>query len=125
MKNIAIIGMGKMGSKYAKLILSDENIGFKLVASTRIREKNLPNVKDYIGTFKIYNSDKELFEGLDNKEFECDAIIVSTPHYAHKYSVIEGFKRGLDVLWEKPAGVYLKDGRLMLEAKGKNNYGFI
>ncbi|MCR5349907.1 MAG: Gfo/Idh/MocA family oxidoreductase [Acholeplasmatales bacterium] len=126
MKNIAIIGMGKMGSKYAKMILEDESIGFKLVASTRIREKNLPNVKDYMGTFKVYNSDKELFEGFDKGEFKCDAVIVSTPHYSHKFAVIEAFKRKLDVLCEKPAGVYLKDGREMLEENNNNNvYGFI
>ncbi len=125
MKNVAIIGMGKMGSKYAKMILTDPSIGLNLVASTRIREKNLENIREYIGKFKIYDSDEELFKGLDNNEFKCDMIIVSTPHYAHKYSVIEGFKRNLDVLCEKPAGVYLKDGRLMLEAKGKNKYGFI
>ena len=125
MKNVAIIGMGKMGSKYAKMILNDKSIGLKLVASTRIREKNLDNVKDYIDTFKIYDSDEDLFKGYDNKEFECDAIIVATPHIKHKYAVIEGFKRNLAVLCEKPAGVYLKDGRIMLEAKGNNDYGFI
>ncbi len=37
MKNVAIIGMGKMGSKYAKMILSDSTIGFNLVAITRVR----------------------------------------------------------------------------------------
>lgn len=125
MKNVAIIGMGKMGSKYAKMIKNDESIGLNLVASTRVRGKNLENVKDFIDSIKVYNSDKELFEAFDNGEFKCDAIIVATPHYYHKYSVIEGFKRGLDVLCEKPAGVYLKDGREMLEANNGNLYGFI
>lgn len=126
MKNVAIIGMGKMGSKYARMILNDKEIGLNLVASTRIRGKNLDNVKDHLKSFKVYDTDEELFKGLDNKEFKCDCIIVATPHYSHKYAVIEGFKRGLDVLCEKPAGVYLKDGREMLLAQNNNNiYGFV
>ena len=124
MKNVAIIGMGKMGSKYAKMILTDKDINMKLVATTRIRGKNLDNVKDYIDLFKIYDSDKLLFEALDNGCFKCDAIIVATPHYQHKYAVLEGFKRGLQVLCEKPAGVFLRDGREMNEACN-NLYGFV
>lgn len=125
MKRVAIIGMGKMGSKYAHMILNDKSIGLELVASTRIRDKNLEKIKDHIDKIKIYESDKLLFEAYDNKEFDIDAIIVATPHYGHKYAVIEAFKRNLDVLCEKPAGVYLKDGRLMFEACNNNLYGFI
>lgn len=124
MKNVAIIGMGKMGSKYARMIITDKELNMKLVASTRVRGKNLDNVKEYLDSFKIYDSDKLLFEGLDNGDFKCDAIIVATPHYAHKYAVLESFKRGLEVLCEKPAGVYLKDGREMLEVCN-NLYGFV
>ena len=125
MKNVMIIGMGKMGSKYAKMILTDKSIGLNLVAATRVRGKNLDNVKEYIDKFKIYDSDIELFKAYDNKEFECDSVIVSTPHYKHKYAVIEAFKRKLNVLCEKPAGVYLKDGREMLESKNNNLYSFV
>ena len=125
MKKIAIIGMGKMGSKYAKMILENKELGYMLVATTRIREKNALKLKDYLNDFKIYDSDIKLFEAYDKKEFECDTVLVATPHYAHKFSVIEAFKRNLDVLCEKPAGVYLKDGREMLSYKNDNKYGFI
>ncbi len=125
MKKIAIIGMGKMGSKYAKMILENQELDFELVASTRINEENSLKIKNYLDKFIIYNSDLELFKGYDNHEFECDTILVATPHYAHKFAVIEAFKRNLDVLCEKPAGVYLKDGRLMLEQKKQNKYGFV
>ena len=40
MKKIAIIGMGKMGSKYAKMILENQELGYILVASTRINNEN-------------------------------------------------------------------------------------
>ena len=125
MINVMIIGMGKMGSKYAKMILSDKNIGLNLVATTRIRGENLENVKEYLNDFKVYDTDKDIFDAYDKGEFKCDALIVSTPHYSHKYAVIEGFKRGLKVLCEKPAGVYLSDGREMLSYQNNNQYGFI
>ncbi len=126
MKNVAIIGMGKMGSKYAKMILEDESIGFNLVATTRCREKNLDNIKDHIGKFLMYDSDELLFKAYDNNEFKIDSVIVATPHIKHKYAVMEAHKRGLDVLCEKPAGVYLADGRIMLENNKDNKlYGFI
>ena len=125
MKKIAIVGMGKMGSKYAKMILEKQELGFILTASTRINNENAEKIKLYLGTFKIYDNDSDLFRGYDNGEFECDAILVATPHYNHKYDVIEGFKRNLDVLCEKPAGVYLKDGREMLEYRKDNKYGFV
>ena len=125
MKKIAIIGMGKMGSKYAKMILENQELGYILVASTRINNENGEKLKQYLGTFKVYDNDSDLFRGYDNGEFECDSILVATPHYNHKYAVIEGFKRNLDVLCEKPAGVYLRDGREMLEYRKDNKYGFV
>ena len=66
MKNIAIIGMGKMGSKYAKMILEDKNLGYNLVASTRINNELSQKIKSYLGSFKIYESDEKLFEAYDN-----------------------------------------------------------
>ncbi|MCR5113383.1 MAG: Gfo/Idh/MocA family oxidoreductase [Acholeplasmatales bacterium] len=123
---VAIIGMGNMGIKYARLISTDKSIGMELTAVTRIKESKKEQILEYLDNVKIYNGDEELFKGLDNKEFECDAIIVGTPHYSHKKIVIEAFERGLDVLCEKPAGVFLRDGREMYEANKNNNlYGFI
>ena len=46
MKKIAIIGMGKMGSKYAKMILENQELDFELVASTRINEENSLKIKN-------------------------------------------------------------------------------
>ncbi len=127
MVKLAIIGMGDMGSKYAKWILQSSDLGFTLVAATRIKDVYLDRIKEYLSPdFKFYQSDRELFAAFDNKEFELDAVLVVTPHYAHEYSVKEAFKRGLNVLCDKPAGVYLRQAREMLEAKcDDKSYGFI
>jgi predicted dehydrogenase len=74
MKKIAIIGMGKMGSKYAKMVLENQELGYILVASTRINNENGEKIKQYLGTFKVYDNDSDLFLGYDNGEFECDSI---------------------------------------------------
>ena len=42
-----------MGSKYAKMLLEDKSLGYELVASTRIREKNALKLKDYLNMILI------------------------------------------------------------------------
>lgn len=127
MINTAIIGLGDMGTKYAAMILKDKTLGLNLTAGTRIKEKNLNTIKELLPSdFKFYNDDKELFEAFDRGEFKAQAVIIVTPHYAHEYSVKEAFKRNLNVLCDKPAGVYLRQGIEMLNAKPQDkSYGFI
>lgn len=127
MIKLAVIGMGDMGSKYAGWILQDSSLGFEITAATRIKPKHLSKIERFIPKdFKFYQSDDELFRAFDNKEFEADAVLVVTPHIAHEHPVIEAFKRNLHVLCDKPAGVYLRQGRQMLESCPKGSqYGFI
>lgn len=125
MRKLGIIGMGDMGSKYAYKLFTNKDIGYEIVATTRIKGAALERVKDYIKDVKTYYSDEDFFKAYDNGEFMIDTVLIVTPHMAHKYAVIEAFKRGLDVICDKPAGAFLKDGREMLEAKKDNKYGFI
>ena len=50
----------------------------------------------------------------------CDAVLVETPHYDHPEMVIECLKRGINVISEKPAGVYTKQVREMNEVAEKS-----
>lgn len=50
----------------------------------------------------------------------CDVVIISVPHYDHPRLVQEAFTYGLNVITEKPAGVYTKQVLEMNEAKREN-----
>ena len=126
MLNIAIIGIGQMGTRYAEIIFKNKNLDINITAITRIKEKSYELLKDYLGNIKIYNSDKDLFLGFDNNEFNCDAVIITTPHLAHEYATIEAFKRNLHVRCDKPAAILLKNARLMYEKKPSNiKYAYV
>lgn len=127
MMRLAIIGMGEMGTKYAQMILDNKSLEIELKAFTRIKKHHYEKIKDLLGDeIKIYDTDQMLFEAYDKHEFDIDAVLIVTPHYHHEFSVKEAFKRNLHVLCDKPAGVYLKQGREMLETKPENQvYGFV
>ena len=46
----------------------------------------------------------------------CDAVLVEVPHYQHPEMVMECLKRGINVICDKPAGVYTKQVKEMNEA---------
>lgn len=125
MINLAIIGMGQMGAKYAKMLYENKDLGYKITAITRVKGKNLELVKDYLDGVLIYESDELLFEGFDRNEFLCDAVLIVTPHMRHEYDAIMAFKRNLSVLCDKPAGARLSEGRRMYEAIENNTFGFV
>jgi predicted dehydrogenase len=50
-----------------------------------------------------------------------DAVCISTPDHWHAYMTIEACKQGKDVFVEKPASVYVDEGRLMVQAARKYN----
>lgn len=130
---IAIIGMGNMGSKYARLILEGRAGNMQITAVTRIRPERMEFLKDvFPEKLKIYQSAEDLYGAYDRKEFDADAVLIVTPHYAHEEQVIEAFERGLHVLCDKPAGVYTRQARNMMGAylkakklKSDLQYGYV
>lgn len=44
-----------------------------------------------------------------------DAVVTTVPHYLHPQMAIDGMRRGLHVLVEKPLGVYTKQVQQMLD----------
>ncbi|WP_149554824.1 Gfo/Idh/MocA family protein [Treponema pectinovorum] len=128
MINLGIIGMGDMGSKYAERIFLHEELGFKITACTRVKGKNLERVHKFLnrGDIKIYDSDESFFQGFDDGEFSVDAVLIVTPHYSHKNVARAAFRRNLHVLCDKPAGVYLRQGREIVQARPTSKkLGFI
>lgn len=98
-----VVGIGNMGSSHAKNLYDLKINGAVLHAVCDVdsqkriwAEKNLPDVR-------IYENYSDLLS--DN---EIDAVIIATPHYLHPVIAIDAFEKKLNVLTEKPAGVYVR-----------------
>ena len=117
MVRIVIIGMGNMGSKYAKMILDGTICDVELAAVTRVRPERLDGLEELVEQkIPIYQSADELFAAIRKGEVTADAALIVTPHNAHESQVLEAFKAGLHVLCDKPSGVYSSQARRMNEA---------
>ena len=103
-----IIGMGNMGTSHAKSFTAGKIRGMRLTAVADIQPEKLVWSKENLPWVKRFTSATELIESK-----EVDAVIICTPHYAHPELVIECLRNGLDVVSEKPAGVYTKQVREM------------
>lgn len=120
MSKVAVIGMGNMGSKYAVMISQGKVADMELVAATRIHQERYEEIKDILPKdLKIYQSGDLLFDAIDAKEIDVDTVLIVTPHYSHEALAIKAFERGLNVLCDKPAGVYSRQARNMMDAYNK------
>jgi predicted dehydrogenase len=108
-----------MGSGHIDNIRAGKINNMKLTAICDIDDKKLAAKKELIGDVKCFSDSTELI-----RSGEVDAILIATPHYFHPIIAIEGFKNGLNVLTEKPAGVYTKAVREMNEAAKKSGKVF-
>ncbi|MBR2449422.1 MAG: Gfo/Idh/MocA family oxidoreductase, partial [Clostridia bacterium] len=114
-----IIGLGNQGSSYT-LNIFDKGIienGY-VAAACDVNPAKSENLKSKTSNKDIVYFDdykKMLDSGL------VDAVLVETPHYQHPEIVIECLNRGINVICEKPAGVYADQVKEMNEvAKNKN-----
>lgn len=107
---VGIIGIGNMGSGHVKTITSGQVPGMVLAAVADISperhewaSKTIPDVPYF------YSASEMMDSGL------IDAVIVAVPHYLHPPLVIEALNKGLHAMSEKPAGVYTKAVREVIE----------
>jgi len=117
---LGIIGFGNMGSGHARSILKGESPELEITAVADINPDKIAWAKTMLPETVTYFDDaiKLMDSGL------VDALIIATPHYFHPPLSIEGFKRGLHVMCEKPAGVYAKQVREMNAEAEKANVTF-
>ncbi len=117
---IGIIGIGNMGSGHCGILLKGAIENAELAAVADVKENRrkwaAENLPDCV---KIYESDKELIQSGS-----CDAVLIAVPHYQHPEITIRALEAGLNVLCEKPAGVYTKQVREMNEAAAKSDKVF-
>ena len=109
-----IIGLGNQGSTYAlKIFDQGKAPNARISAMCDINPSKIDNIKEKTTSTDVaYFTDyKEMLDsGL------CDAVLIEVPHYQHPEMVLECLKRGINVICEKPAGVYAKQVKEMNEA---------
>lgn len=113
-----IVGVGKQGFNYATKIFDQGKIkNGVLTAVCDIDEQRINLIKDKMSdkTIKYYNN---YIEMLDSGV--CDAVLVEVPHYEHASIVIACLERDINVICDKPAGVYAKQVVEMNKAAEKS-----
>lgn len=117
-----IIGLGNQGSSYMLNIFDGGKAQDAAVSAVcDINPAKLEAIKE-----KTANKDVAYFtdyiEMLDSGL--CDAVLIEVPHYQHPEMVMECLKRGVNVICEKPAGVYAKQVKEMNAFAEKSNAKF-
>lgn len=99
-----VVGIGNMGSGHVKNLWDKKVPGAVLTAVCDINPAKLEYAKSICGDGIDYFDDykKMLASG------KIDAVIIATPHYLHPVIGIDAFNAGINVLSEKPIGVYTK-----------------
>ena len=113
---LGIIGIGNMGSGHAANIMKGNCPELELVA---IADKNPARLDwaraQYPETVTYFDNAIDMLDsGL------VEAVIVAVPHYDHPTFGIAAMERGIHVMVEKPAGVYVKQVREMNEVAAKH-----
>ena len=115
-----IIGVGNMGSSHAKNLFKGEIKNAVLGAICDLKESRREWAK------KEFGEDLPIFENYKDllASGTCDVVIIATPHYLHPVIAIDAFNAGLNVISEKPVGVYTKAVREMMEVAKKSGKAF-
>ncbi|MBR5506832.1 MAG: Gfo/Idh/MocA family oxidoreductase [Clostridia bacterium] len=113
---LGIIGFGNMGTAHAKNVRTGLVPKMELSAICDILPERLELARELYPEVSLYDNATELY-----KSGKCDLVIIAVPHYDHSALVIEAFENGLNVITEKPAGVYTKQVLEMNEASKKTD----
>lgn len=113
---LGIIGFGNMGSTHAKNIVRGKVPRMKLAAIADISDPRRKAAEALYQDVPVFETAEEMYKsGL------CDTVIIAVPHYDHPSLAIKAFEYGLNVITEKPAGVYTKQVKEMNEAAAKSD----
>ncbi len=119
MVKIGIIGIGNMGSKHLKNIVEGKIPGMEVGAVCDISEERKEFAEKNYKDVPFFKNAEDMYKsGLIN------AVVIAVPHYDHPQLAIKAFEAGLDVICEKPAGVYTKQVLEMNEAAEKSGKVF-
>ena len=112
------IGIGAMGTTNLGIAL--KNVEIEPVAVCDVYQPTLEKAVDRASKAgKTVKAVRDFREILADKSI--DAVCISTPDHWHAYMTVEACKAGKDVYVEKPASVYVEEGRKMVQAARKYN----
>ncbi len=98
--NIAVIGIGNMGSAHANCIAGGEISGLTLTAVCDINANKVKVFKESHPDVLAFTDYKELI-----KSKSADAVVIATPHPLHAEIAEFALNNGLHVLAEKPVDI--------------------
>ncbi len=111
---LGIIGMGNMGNGHLQNILDGSCPHITAAAFADINPEKLARAGKKLPSAALFPDAAAMLDsGL------VDAALVTVPHYDHPTLALECFRRGIHVMIEKPAGVYVRQVREMNEAAQK------
>ncbi len=114
-----IIGYGNMGSGHCETLFSGKVNNAELTAICDTNPKKLEAAKAKYPDIPVFDNHIDLLKsGL------VDAIEIAVPHYSHPPIAIDAFKLGINVISEKPAGVYTKQVEEMMAAAKASGKAF-
>ena len=116
---VGIAGFGNMGSGHAKKIFAGMVPEMELCAIADLKESRRAAAKELYPDVAIYEDASDMLKNAD-----IDAAIIAVPHYDHPRLVMEAIENGLHAMCEKPAGVYVKQAREMIEFAAKHDRVF-
>ena len=112
---VGIVGIGNMGSGHLKNIYEGQVPHMKVTSVCDISEARRNFVAETYSDVEIFDNPEKMYQsGL------IDLVIIAVPHYGHPELAIKAFEYGLNVVVEKPAGVYTKQVKQMNEAAAKS-----
>lgn len=99
---MAVIGIGTMGKKYAKMIQEGRISGMCLGAvCCRSHESSQWAKAELGGEIPVFQDTEKLFDASEL----FDACLIVTPHKLHPEMIIQAFDKGKHIFCDKPIGV--------------------
>jgi len=111
--NVGVIGLGRMGSLYARNLahrVPNARLAAAADHNAALREK----FAGELGGVKVYASHRDLLEDKD-----VEAVVIVTSTSTHKQVVMDAAARGKAIFCEKPISLAISDAYEMLHAVEK------
>lgn len=118
--HVGVVGIGNMGGTHAVQIFEKRVKGAELTAVCDNSRERLEWAEKRFGDHVLrYENYEQLFDSG-----KINAVLIATPHKLHPVIAIEAFKRKLNVLTEKPAGIDVTSVSEMNDAASRSEVVF-